>query len=536
MTSLVQIFRIDPRGLALLRMGLGFLVLLKLCHLFPHLGLLYTDDGLLPRWLLREEQAGVWAWISVYAWFGSTEWVVSVAMVHMAVALAFVLGWRTRWMTVLLWVLTLSLNARNPFITNAGDKLTVILLFWSMFLPLGRVWSMDGRRGAGASVAGSFLAAAGGAALILQIMTMYLMSGYAKVHPVWTIDFTAIEHALLIDSYSTAAGKQLLHYPELLKLATAGTLFLEQVFILLLIAPFWCNFFRTIIPLLFIGLHVGIGMGLNIGLFPWVCVVMWLALLPADFYDRAAAWLRGGKRAAAPREDETAPPRAVLVLCPGFNGNGRNLIRRPEWIDFAKTHDLGLVGLSFASPREAVHDGTGYYYASKGSGAILLDGIRRIYGTELPLILYGFSGGAHFTSRFVEWKPEAALTWAAYSAAWWDEPEPAQVAPPGLVACGDEDYQRYGPSLFYFKQGRAADKPWLWASLPGIGHRRTPELDQFVRAYFAALLASEEQTPVWVDVYSKNELSEGEARKHPALSGWLPCEAMLEQWQAVHEP
>lgn len=229
-------------------------------------------------------------------------------------------------------------------------------------------------------------------------------------------------------------------------------------------------------------------------------------------------------------------PRAVLVMCPGVNGNGRNMIKRGEWLDFALEHDLGLVGLSFASPREAIHDGTGYYYASQGSGKIFMEGIREIYGFEPPLIFCGFSGGAHFTSRFVEWKPEAVLTWAAYSAGWWDEPEPAEVTPPGLVACGDQDHRRYGPSLFYFKQGRAAGKPWLWVSLPGIGHRTTPELNEFIRAYFAAVLAEGERMPQWVDVYLQEKISEAEAGRRPALSGWLPCEQLLGPWMEVHEP
>ena len=95
-------------------------------------------------------------------------------------------------------------------------------------------------------------------------------------------------------------------------------------------------------------------------------------------------------------------PKAVLVLSPGVNGSGESLIRSPTWQQFAQQNHLGLVGLSFASQEKMILDGTGYYYASKGSGEKLLEGIRKIYGKDLPLLLYGFSGGAHFTSRFEE--------------------------------------------------------------------------------------------------------------------------------------
>ena len=121
-------------------------------------------------------------------------------------------------------------------------------------------------------------------------------------------------------------------------------------------------------------------------------VVEFLHLAPASGMDRADLYY------VAPINN----PKAVLILSPGCNGNGESLIRSPAWQEFASEHHLGLVGLSFSSPEKAIHDGTGYYYASKGSGEKLLEGIRKIYGKDLPLLLYGFSGGAHFTSRFEE--------------------------------------------------------------------------------------------------------------------------------------
>lgn len=232
---------------------------------------------------------------------------------------------------------------------------------------------------------------------------------------------------------------------------------------------------------------------------------------------------------------KTVPhPKAVLVLCPGCNGSGENIIRSPMWIEFAKSHDLGLVGLSFASSMPAIHDGTGYYYASKGSGEKLLEGIQKIYGKELPLLLYGFSGGAHFTSRFEEWNPARVLTWCAYSAGWWDIPRQNSVSPPGIVACGDEDH-RYGASLIYFKQGRASGKPWIWVSLPKTGHSSSAVLDDFVRNYFSTILAQKGASPLWVDIDREEELSSPLA-VHPALTGWLPSKKLFEEWRETNAP
>ena len=61
-------------------------------------------------------------------------------------------------------------------------------------------------------------------------------------------------------------------------------------------------------------------------------------------------------------------PQAVLVLAPGCNGNGKILVEHPTWQEFAKKMNIGLVGLSFASNLQDLHNGKGYYYASNGSG------------------------------------------------------------------------------------------------------------------------------------------------------------------------
>jgi pimeloyl-ACP methyl ester carboxylesterase len=232
-------------------------------------------------------------------------------------------------------------------------------------------------------------------------------------------------------------------------------------------------------------------------------------------------------------------PKAILILSPGCNGSGEGLIRSPVWQEFALSNNIGLVGLSFASPEKALHDGTGYYYASKGSGDKLLEGIRKIYGKDLPLLLYGFSGGAHFTSRFEEWAPSRVIAWCADSAGWWDLPQHHTANPPGIVACGEND-PRYGASLSYFKQGRAAGKPWLWLSLPKIGHQASPALEDFARKYFEAVLkrggCSALSLGVWVDVDTKKVLSESEAKAIPSESGWLPDPSLTQDWRKIHEP
>jgi hypothetical protein len=233
----------------------------------------------------------------------------------------------------------------------------------------------------------------------------------------------------------------------------------------------------------------------------------------------------------------TEQPQALLVLCPGLNGNGKEWLENPLWQTFARDHNLDLVGISFASDVSLLNNNHGYYYARFGSGQLLLDAIHLAYHQDLPLLLYGFSGGAHFTSGFEEWKPERVMAWCAYSAEWWDTPAMRNASPPGLVACGDDD-PRLGASLIYFKQGRAIGKPWLWLCAPKTGHSIYPPAEEFIRRYFVSILKNggSANGGQWVDIDQKSPTTQEVVKGQPSATGWLPDTTLLTQWQEIHRP
>ena len=229
----------------------------------------------------------------------------------------------------------------------------------------------------------------------------------------------------------------------------------------------------------------------------------------------------------------TGSPKAVLILCPGCNGNGEGLIRQKAWQDFSARENLGLMGMHFESPIDLLCQCQGYYQASKGSGEILLKCVRKIYGRDLPILIFGFSGGAHFTTRLIAWKPESILGWCALGAGVLDEPVPAKFNPPGIMACGADD-PRLGGALVFFKQGRAAQKPWLWIEVPKTGHAMSGKLDDFVRGYFKSLLHPSSGAGAWVDIDLMKEISQKEAKQSPSLSGWLPELSLFNTWEQFH--
>jgi hypothetical protein len=228
-------------------------------------------------------------------------------------------------------------------------------------------------------------------------------------------------------------------------------------------------------------------------------------------------------------------PSAILVLCPGFNGDGSKLIKKDKWIQFARENNLRMVGVTFESPLEMVTTGCGYFYANRESGQMLLDALDRLDNRKLPILIYGFSAGAHFTSSFEEWIPERILGWCAYSAGWWETPKRKNTNPPGIIACGENDPERYGASLEYFCKGRSLGKPWAWISLENRGHEFSPVLEDFIRAYFTDLISTSLSHGMIYDIDTK-ELSKNISTDILSVTCWMPSQKTAAFWKIIHKP
>jgi hypothetical protein len=229
----------------------------------------------------------------------------------------------------------------------------------------------------------------------------------------------------------------------------------------------------------------------------------------------------------------TTQARATLVLCPGHNGNGEELLADPRWLTFAKNEKLNLVGLSFASDNNK----PGYFEVASGSGQLLLRGLKHAFGAaQPPLLIYGFSRGAQFAYSFSSWQPDRVLAWCAYSATDWEIPIATANEPKGIIACGDEDESNYSFSVLQFLKGRALGKPWTWISLAHTGHVLSPPLDELVRTYFKSVLDHPKDKGLWLDVDTKVEVSTTVLQEQPSLACWLPNADTAQAWKTLHQP
>ena len=218
-TPVRDLFGIDTGSLAVFRIALGLAILADLLIRAPDLGALYTEEGVLPRSLLDEQVLN----LVPHLMFDGALGQGLLFAVEGIVALLLAAGWRTRWVTIASWALLMSLQARNPAVRNGGDETFRLLLFWSMFLPLGASWSVDAKRRTAQRRRAS-LPAALPAALLLQVALIYPFNALYKDGAAWTSDFTALELFLGNARWSAAWSAALLQHPALLKAMTAAVL------------------------------------------------------------------------------------------------------------------------------------------------------------------------------------------------------------------------------------------------------------------------------------------------------------------------
>lgn len=234
-----EVFGVDLRSLAALRIMLGLLVVADLILRATDFRAHYTDAGILPRSQLIEEGLIGDTKFSLLLANGDLVILALFFCVTAIAAICMILGYRTRLMTIIVWVMVISIQFRNPMLLNAGDTLLRLLLFWSMFLPLGAYWSVDRWREAAPRRLSMQFLSIGTIGLLLQIAFVYVFTALLKTGDAWRVDGTALYYALNMDQLVTPFGAWMTQFPDLLRLLTFATLGLEAIGPFLLFFPFF---------------------------------------------------------------------------------------------------------------------------------------------------------------------------------------------------------------------------------------------------------------------------------------------------------
>lgn len=287
-----NVFGLDTRSLSLFRIGLGILLIADVFLRWPDVLTLYTDDGFFTRAIARDFfdkyqglawEQGTW---SVHFWSGTAQWIYALLVAQAICGAGLIAGTATRACTIIGWILIASLQIRNPIIITSGDFILKLMLFWGIFLPLNRHWSLDAwwvrRRGrqwrAGVAANG------GTVGFVWQLIFIYFFTGIAKWNEEW-LTGVAMEKVLNLDIYLRPLAYELAPYKSFLKWVSWSTVGIEVIGIWLLLLPWRNAWWRIGLTLAYWLFHLGIATTMDIGLFPYICLVLWLPLLPTQLWQ-----------------------------------------------------------------------------------------------------------------------------------------------------------------------------------------------------------------------------------------------------------
>ena len=269
---------ISARPLGLFRIVFGVLMMIYLLVMTVEFDHWYTDRGLLQGTESREA-AGPFRLSPLHFVHDPITPRVLYA-VTFAAALGLTVGWRTRLMSVVLWLGMLSFYHRNPSSNGGPDAMPAILSFYVMLCPAGAAYSVDARREERrrGTPAEPLIVPWSLRLLQMQICLVYFQSCVIKCDgPTW-MDGTATHYVLFNREFDWLNMEWLGAYPILVNLMTHGAVLIEFAL------AFWLWFRPTRRWAIAAGilLHAGIRPVLNIPGFGEVMCATYLAFLDPD--------------------------------------------------------------------------------------------------------------------------------------------------------------------------------------------------------------------------------------------------------------
>lgn len=287
---------------AMLRIGYGLLYLVFLLREFPHRDEMWGPGSPWTPALARQmfDQSG---WVSVLTLSDSRVYFEMCYAVALVTCALFLLGWRTRVVSVLFAVVVVSFHARAIFMADGGDNLMVLMAVYLVFTACGRRWSLDARRTRLQAAAGKTAGRLGGGlrhqlgdtrtilitvlhncgmfVIAAQVCFLYGCAGLYKVQGVKWGDGTALHYILNIDLFRP--------WPDLSRMIDGHHVLIAVIgylTVLVQVAFPFVLFGRLKYPVLvlLLGMHVNIAVVMGLPIFSGAMIVADAVFLPDRFY------------------------------------------------------------------------------------------------------------------------------------------------------------------------------------------------------------------------------------------------------------
>ncbi|GAA4939020.1 HTTM domain-containing protein [Actinoplanes utahensis] len=292
---------------AFLRIGYGLLFLVLLVREFPYRHQIWGPEA---PWTpaMALETSGLAERFRLLTLSDSRLYFEAVYVVAFVLAVLFMLGWRTRAVSIVFAIVVGSFHARNLPISNAGDKLLYLMVVYLAFTACGRRWSLDARRlrrrpvrnrgdesrpatedprsiRAQVRVLRRFtVTVLHNCAMLVMMAQMCIVYGAAGLYKVqgeaWS-DGTALAYSLDLQSFQVwpALSQFVDSQPLVIAVATYLTVLAQVAFPFSLFSKL-----KYVVLAILCGMHLGIGVLMGLPFFSSVMILADAVFLPDRFF------------------------------------------------------------------------------------------------------------------------------------------------------------------------------------------------------------------------------------------------------------
>lgn len=281
-------FRPEPlHVLGLVRIAFGVMIVGWGLSLLPDLDDFFTSGG-----VIVHPTADPFEW-GVFQHTSGDRAVLIGWLVLLLAAVALTVGWHSRAAAVIVFVLVLSFQNRNPLIFNAGDILIRVEALLIALAPSGAGLSFDERRRTGSFWSAQTRAPWPLRLLQIQLTVVYVATFAARMTGDKWPAGTALSYALRLEDMLILRVPQLISGSPLLMNVGTWAVLVGELLIGILI---WNRRCRPIVAMIGTALHLAIMVTIAVGFFSPAMLLLYLAFLPADMAER---WVQ--RRAGPPR-------------------------------------------------------------------------------------------------------------------------------------------------------------------------------------------------------------------------------------------
>lgn len=267
----------DPASaniLAHFRIGVGVFALLQTLVLLPDWVALYGPDGIIP-WQIAEHLSTTYTPSVGHAARLLSHFQISpqvslyiVTIVYLASLLGLVVGYKTRLMGVVAYLMHLMLNTTGHFIAYGVETFMHIALFYCMVLPVGASLSVDAKQSS--TIISPVVTTLGVRVVQIHLCIMYMACGIEKaLGPQWWSG-EAIWVAMQQDQFHRVNIDWMARLPLVPKILCIGTLLVETLYPL---GMYWKKT-RHYWLMAIVGMHLFIGIFLGLYLFAALMIVL----------------------------------------------------------------------------------------------------------------------------------------------------------------------------------------------------------------------------------------------------------------------